>query len=86
MSNGKLLLFIIAILPILSWWTLKFFKHSQGFYNFCYRLFPILYLVNVFQGADYFVKGFTVLTISESIRGISLALYVDKISILFLFS
>jgi formate hydrogenlyase subunit 3/multisubunit Na+/H+ antiporter MnhD subunit len=85
MSNGKLLLFIIAILPILSWFTLRFFKHSQVFYNFCYRLFPILYLVNVFQGADYFAKGFNVFTISESIRGVSLALYADKISILFLF-
>ena len=85
MSNGKLLLFIIAILPILSWFTLRFFKHSQGFYNFCYRLFPILYLINVFQGADYFAKGFNVFTISESIRGVSLALYADKISILFLF-
>ena len=85
MSNGKLLLFIIAILPILSWFTLRFFKHSQGFYNFCYRLFPILYLINVFQGADYFAKSFNVFTISESIRGVSLALYADKISILFLF-
>jgi formate hydrogenlyase subunit 3/multisubunit Na+/H+ antiporter MnhD subunit len=85
MSNGKLLLFIIAILPILSWFTLRFFKQSQVFYNFCYRLFPILFLVNIFQGSDYFLKGFTVLTISESIRGASLALYIDKISILFLF-
>lgn len=85
MSSGKLLLFIVAFLPILSWFTLRFFRYSQTFYNFCYRLFPILYLINLFQASNFFVKEFYFFTISESIRGISLSLYADKISILFLF-
>jgi len=85
MNNGKLLLFIIAFLPIISWWTLRFFRGSTGFYNFCYRLFPILYLINIFQGTNYFLEELHDFIISESIRGSSLALYVDKISILFLF-
>ena len=85
MSSGKLLLFIVAFLPMMSWFTLRFFRYSETFYNFCYRLFPILYLINLFQASNFFVKEFYFFTISESIRGVSLALYADKISILFLF-
>ncbi len=85
MNNGRLLLFVVAFLPMLSWFTLRFFRYSPTFYNFCYRLFPILYLINLFQGSNFFTKGFYFFTISESIRGVSLSLYADKISILFLF-
>ena len=85
MNNGKLLLFVVAFLPMLSWFTLRFFRYSPTFYNFCYRLFPILYLINLFQGSNFFTKGLYFFTISESIRGVSLALYADKISVLFLF-
>jgi formate hydrogenlyase subunit 3/multisubunit Na+/H+ antiporter MnhD subunit len=84
MQQGQLLLFIIALFPILSWLSLSFFKFFPRLYNFSYCLFPILYFLNLFQATKYFSKDIYSFTIIEAMRGLSMAVYVDKLSLIFL--
>lgn len=84
MQQGQLLLFIIALFPILSWMSLGVFKFFPKFYNFTFCLFPILYFLNLFQGIKYFSNEIYSFTIIEAMRGLSMSVYVDKLSLIFL--
>jgi len=84
MQQGQLLLFIIALFPVLSWLALGVFKFFPRFYNFSFCLFPILYFLNLLQATKYFSNEIYSFTITEAMRGLSMAVYVDKLSIIFL--
>lgn len=85
MQQGQLLLSVIALFPFISWLALRFFKNFEGLYNFSYYLFPILFLINLFQASQYFKLELNQLIILEAVRGLSMSIYVDKLSLVFLY-
>jgi len=85
MNQGQFFLFILAFFPLISWFAIRFFLEFPKFYNFCYCLFPILFFINLIESTKILSNGDYEIVISEAIRFISLAIYVDKISIIFLY-
>lgn len=85
MKIGQFLTLIVFILPFLSYIALCFFRYSTTFYNFCFKLFPALFIFNVYQLSKIFNQDFNQLSFLNSIRGISLEIYADRISIIFLY-
>lgn len=83
--QGQFLLFVVALLPFLSYISLRFLRNYPSFYNFLYFLLPIFFLINLFQASKFFVKDQYQFTLFEPMQGVSLAFYVDKIGILFLY-
>jgi len=85
MKIGQFLTLIVFILPFLSYIALGFFRYSVTFYNFSFKLFPALFIFNVYQLSKIFNQDFNQLSFLNSIRGISLEIYADRISIIFLY-
>jgi len=85
MNQGQFFLFIIALFPLFACISLRFFRNYPNFYNFVYYLLPVAFLVNLFKATHYFRRDIYELTLYEAMDKVSLAFYVDKISILFLF-
>ncbi|MFZ9181295.1 MAG: hypothetical protein ACO201_05445 [Rickettsiales bacterium] len=85
MNQGQFFLFILAFFPLISWFALRFFAEFKKFYNFCFCLFPILYFINLIESTKILSNNNYEIVISEAIRFVSLSIYADKISIIFLY-
>jgi len=85
MNQGQFFLFILAFFPLISWVALRFFADFTKFYNFCFCLFPILFFINLIESTKILANNDYEIVISEAIRFVSLSIYADKISIIFLY-
>ncbi len=85
MNQGQFFLFILAFFPLISWFALRFFAEFKKFYDFCFCLFPILFFINLIESTKILSNNDYEIVISEAIRFVSLSIYADKISIIFLY-
>jgi len=85
MNQGQFYLFVLAFFPLMSFYAIRFFSDFPRFYDFCYVLFPILFFINLIESSSILLNGDHEIIISEAIRFISLAIYIDSINIIYLY-